>query len=216
MENGIDQQLDPSDTRQEPYNSFMERIFGLEVPSEEENRLLIQKAQAGDKKAMEEAVLRNARLVMYAIQKNYPRQELYEDLIQEGFMGLMRAVEIFDGKKGCMFSTYAYGWIRSAIFRGIDNGIRTIRLPVHVTQKMLRARRENEKRMRQGLPELTDEEAMESFGVSPEVARGIHGMEAMVSLSTRMAACEEKELGELIADDRRDIETAVLERLEAA
>ena len=184
MENGIDQQLDPSDTRQEQYNSFMERILGLEVPSEEENRLLIQKAQAGDKKAMEEAVLRNARLVMYAIQKNYPRQELYEDLIQEGFMGLMRAVEIFDGKKGCMFSTYAYWWIRSAIFRGIDNGIRAVRLPVHVTQKMLRARKENEKRMRQGLPELTDEEVRESFGVSPEVARGIHGMEAMTSLNT--------------------------------
>lgn len=216
MENGIDQQLDPSDTRQEQYNSFMERILGLEVPSEEENRLLIQKAQAGDKKAMEEAVLRNARLVMYAIQKNYPRQELYEDLIQEGFMGLMRAVEIFDGKKGCMFSTYAYWWIRSAIFRGIDNGIRAVRLPVHVTQKMLRARKENEKRMRQGLPELTDEEVRESFGVSPEVARGIHGMEAMTSLNTRMAGCEETELGELIADYRKDIETEVLERLEAA
>ena len=161
-------------------------------------------------------MLRNVRLVMYAIQKTYPRQDLYEDLMQEGIMGLMHAVEIFDWKKGCMFSTYAYWWIRSAIFRGIDNGSRAVRLPVHVTQKMLRARKENEKRMRQGLPELTDEEARESFGISPEVARGIHGMEAMVSLNTRMAACEEKELGELIADDRKDIETEVLERLEAA
>jgi RNA polymerase primary sigma factor len=114
---------------------FLRRIRRYPLLSAAEEVVLAKQVEAGDSKAKEEMINSNLRLVV-SIAKKYRRRDLaLLDLIQDGALGLMRAVEKFDWRRGMKFSTYAGWWIRQAIKRGVDNSSRTIRLPVHVVQR---------------------------------------------------------------------------------
>jgi RNA polymerase primary sigma factor len=176
------------------------RRWPLLTPSEEIE--LAKRIERGDLSAKERMVNSNLRLVM-SIARRYQGQGLsMGDLVQEGTLGLIRAVEKFDWRKGFRFSTYATLWIRQSIQRGLENSGRTIRLPVHVGQrarKVARARRELTAKLGR---DPTEEEIAEASGLELELV--IEAMKAdrePTSLDLPVGDDGETALGALIATD---------------
>ena len=123
--------------------SYLERVGRKKLLAPEEEIDLGRRVRAGDETARIELIERNLRLVV-SVAKRYSGMGLpFEDLIQEGNIGLMKAVEKFDPERGYRFSIYATWWIRQAIGRAVADKGRTIRLPVHAYEKLARLRRAN-------------------------------------------------------------------------
>ncbi|HEX5147352.1 MAG TPA: sigma-70 family RNA polymerase sigma factor [Conexibacter sp.] len=176
------------------------RSWPLLTPAEEIE--LARRIERGDLVAKERMVNSNLRLVM-SIARRYQGQGLaMGDLVQEGTLGLIRAVEKFDWRKGFRFSTYATLWIRQSIQRGLENSGRTIRLPVHVGQrarKVARARRELTARLGR---EPSDEEIAEATGLELElVLEAAKADREPTSLDLPVGDDGETSLGALIATD---------------
>ena len=122
----------------EPIKIYLREIGGIKLLTPSRERQLAIRAKKGDKKAKDELVKANLRLVI-SIAKRYTGRGLtFLDLIQEGNIGLIRAVEKFDWKRGFKFSTYATWWVRQAITRAIADQARTIRIPVHLVETINR------------------------------------------------------------------------------
>ena len=188
------------------------RNWPLLTPAEEIE--LAKQIERGDLVAKERMVNSNLRLVM-SIARRYQGQGLsMGDLVQEGTLGLIRAVEKFDWRKGFRFSTYATLWIRQSIQRGLENSGRTIRLPVHVGQrarKVARARRELTAKLGR---EPTDEEIAEETGLELElVLEAAKADREPTSLDLPVGDDGETSLGALIATDEAEPDEEVADTL---
>ena len=171
---------------------------------------LAKRVEAGDKDAKDLMVNSNLRLVI-SIARRYPRDELtLLDLIQEGTLGLIRAVEKFDWRRGFKFSTYATWWIRQAIERGLQNKSRTIRMPVHVLareRRVAKAARELQAALER---RPTDEEIAKASELSPKHVREVlDAPRTVTSLDKPISADEDATLGDAMPGEGPDPEEEV-------
>src|SRR3979411_1530134 len=184
---------------------FLKDIGKVRLLTAQEEVDRAKRIERGDLDAKQKMVESNLRLVV-SIAKNYRNQGLpFLDLIQEGTLGLVRAAEKFDYPKGFKFSTYATWWIRQAIARGLADKARTIRIPVHVVEKLNRIRRAERKLATQLGREPTAEEIAEVTGIEPDEVDSIkRSAQAPVSLEKPVGDEEESEFGQFIADERAE------------
>jgi RNA polymerase primary sigma factor len=184
---------------------FLKDIGKARLLSAEQEVDLAKRIWRGDVDAKQKMVESNLRLVV-SIAKNYRNQGLpFLDLIQEGTLGLVRAAEKFDYRKGFKFSTYATWWIRQAIARSLADKARTIRIPVHVVEKLNRIGRAERKLMTGLGREPTAEEIAEVTGIEPEEIESIkRSARAPISLEKPVGDEQESEFGQFIADEQAE------------
>ncbi len=184
---------------------FLKDIGKVRLLTAAEEVELAKRIERGDLDAKQKMVESNLRLVV-SIAKNYRNQGLpFLDLIQEGTLGLVRAAEKFDYRKGFKFSTYATWWIRQAIARALADKARTIRIPVHVVEKLNKIGRAERKLVTELGREPSPEEIAEVTGIEPEEVDSIkRSAQAPVSLEKPVGDEEESEFGQFIADERAE------------
>jgi RNA polymerase primary sigma factor len=174
---------------------------------------LSKRIEAGNLEAKEKLINSNLRLVV-SIARNYQGQGLpLGDLVQEGMLGLIRAAEKFDYRKGYRFSTYATIWVRQALQRGLDNSGRTIRLPAHVAQRVRRMRRLERELSTQLGHVPTELQLADALATDlEEVAKLRHHDRTMASLDAGVGEDGETPLSSLLPDDSPEISEVVAEK----
>ena len=184
---------------------FLRDIGKVRLLRAQEEVDLAKRIERGDLDAKQRMVESNLRLVV-SIAKKYRNQGLpFLDLIQEGTVGLVRAAEKFDYRKGFKFSTYASWWIRQAIARALADKARTIRIPVHLVERLNRVGRAERKLMSGLGREPTAEEIAEVTGIEPEEVESIkRSSRAPISLEMPVGDEEQSEFGQLIADEQAE------------
>jgi RNA polymerase primary sigma factor len=184
---------------------FLKDIGKVRLLTAQEEVDLSKRIWRGDLDAKRKMVESNLRLVV-SIAKNYRNQGLpFLDLIQEGTLGLVRAAEKFDYRKGFKFSTYATWWIRQATARALADKARTIRIPVHIVEKLNRIGRAERKLVTEFGREPTAEEIAEVTGLEPEEVEAIkRSARAPISLEKPVGDEEQSEFGQFIADEQAE------------
>ena len=187
---------------EDPVRMYLKEIGNVPLLSTEEEVALAQRVEAGDESAKKQLIEANLRLVVSIAKKYVGRGMPFLDLIQEGNMGLMKAVDKFDYSKGFKFSTYATWWIRQAITRGIADTGRTIRVPVHMVETINKTLRMTRTLLQELGREPTPEEVAERLGVPVARVREVLKISRdPVSLDTPIGEEADSHLGDFIEDD---------------
>ena len=185
----------------DPVRMYLKEIGRVPLLSADEEIALAKRMEAGDEKAQKELAEANLRLVVSIAKRYVGRGMLFLDLIQEGNLGLIKAVEKFDYNKGYKFSTYATWWIRQAITRAIADQARTIRIPVHMVETINKLIRVSRQLLQQLGREPSPEEIAEAMEISVERVREIMKIaQEPVSLETPIGEEEDSHLGDFIED----------------
>lgn len=187
---------------EDPVRMYLKEIGKVPLLTAEEEKELAMKMEAGDTEAKKRLAEANLRLVVSIAKRYVGRGMLFLDLIQEGNLGLIKAVEKFDYRKGYKFSTYATWWIRQAITRAIADQARTIRIPVHMVETINKLIRVQRQLLQELGREPYPEEIAEKMGLPVERVREIQKIsQEPVSLETPIGEEEDSHLGDFIQDD---------------
>ena len=185
----------------DPVRMYLKEIGKVPLLETERELELAKRMSEGDEAAKSELVEANLRLVVSIAKRYVGKGMFFLDLIQEGNLGLMKAVEKFDYRKGYKFSTYATWWIRQAITRSIADQARTIRIPVHMVETIHKVSRISRQLLQENGREATAEEIAEVMGVTPDKVRDIMKIaQDPVSLETPIGEEEDSHLGDFIED----------------
>jgi RNA polymerase primary sigma factor len=212
VENG-----DLAATTSDALGMFLGELRNYPLLTKEQEIELAQRIEKGDLRAKEKLVNSNLRLVV-SLAKRFQGQELpLLDLIQEGVLGLIRAAEKFDWRRGYKFSTYATFWIRQAIQRGLGNQSRTIRLPIHIGQRERKISVfDRQFQAKQGRPPTDEEIAAGTELTVPEIEEVREVTRAVTSLERQVGEEGQTEFGELLPSNRpppdEEVEIALTEQ----
>lgn len=186
----------------DPIRMYLKEIGKIPLLSTEEEIELAKRMEKGDEEARKKLAEANLRLVVSIAKRYVGRGMQFLDLIQEGNLGLIKAVEKFDYRKGYKFSTYATWWIRQAITRAIADQARTIRIPVHMVETINRLIRTSRQMVQELGREPTPEELAKKLDMPVERVREIKKIsQDPVSLETPIGEEEDSHLGDFIQDD---------------
>ncbi len=187
---------------EDPVRMYLKEIGKVPLLSAEEEKELAMRMEKGDEDAKKRLAEANLRLVVSIAKRYVGRGMLFLDLIQEGNLGLIKAVEKFDYKKGYKFSTYATWWIRQAITRAIADQARTIRIPVHMVETINKLIRVQRQLLQELGREPYPEEIAEKMNLPVDRVREIQKIsQEPVSLETPIGEEEDSHLGDFIQDD---------------
>ncbi len=186
----------------DPIKMYLKEIGKISLLTPSKERELARRAQKGDPKAREELITANLRLVVSIAKRYIGRGLSFLDLIQEGNIGLIKAVEKFDWKKGYKFSTYATWWIRQAITRAIADQARTIRVPVHMVETINKVNKVIREHLQESGEYPTVEELGKLTGKTPEkIEEILAASKETVSLESPISGDEESTMGDFIHDE---------------
>ena len=198
----IDLSIPDSVNIEDPVRMYLKEIGKVPLLSADEEKELAIRMEEGDEEAKKRLAEANLRLVVSIAKRYVGRGMLFLDLIQEGNLGLSKAVEKFDYRKGFKFSTYATWWIRQAITRAIADQARTIRIPVHMVETINKLVRVSRQLLQELGREPTPEEIAEKMDIPVERVREIIKIsQEPVSLETPIGEEEDSHLGDFIQDD---------------
>ena len=187
---------------EDPVRMYLKEIGKVPLLNADEEIELAIRMEQGDDKAKKKLAESNLRLVVSIAKRYVGRGMLFLDLIQEGNLGLIKAVEKFDYRKGYKFSTYATWWIRQAITRAIADQARTIRIPVHMVETINKLIRVQRQLLQELGREPSAEEISEELGIPVERVREIQKIsQEPVSLETPIGEEEDSHLGDFIQDE---------------
>ena len=187
---------------EDPVRMYLKEIGKVPLLSAEEEIEYAKRMEQGDEEAKKRLAEANLRLVVSIAKRYVGRGMLFLDLIQEGNLGLIKAVEKFDYRKGYKFSTYATWWIRQAITRAIADQARTIRIPVHMVETINKLVRVSRQLLQELGREPSPEEIAEAMDIPVERVREIQKIsQEPVSLETPIGEEEDSHLGDFIQDD---------------
>ncbi len=187
----------------EPIKMYLREIGQIPLLSFDEETEYAKKVLEGDEEAKQKLIEANLRLVVSIAKKHTNRGLKMLDLIQEGNMGLMKAVEKFEHEKGFKFSTYATWWIRQAITRAIADQGRTIRIPVHMIETINKIKKESRIILQETGKEPTAEELAQKLELPVDKVKNILEMnQDPISLETPVGSEEDSELGDFVEDDK--------------
>jgi len=186
----------------DPVRMYLKEIGKVPLLSSDDEIELAKKMEVGDEEAKKRLAEANLRLVVSIAKRYVGRGMLFLDLIQEGNLGLIKAVEKFDFRKGFKFSTYATWWIRQAITRAIADQARTIRIPVHMVETINKLIRVSRQLLQELGRDPTPDEIAKEMGMSEDKVRDIMKIsQEPVSLETPIGEEEDSHLGDFIPDD---------------
>ena len=186
----------------DPVRMYLKEIGRVPLLTAEEEIEIAQRMEQGDEEAKKKLAEVNLRLVVSIAKRYVGRGMLFLDLIQEGNLGLIKAVEKFDYRKGYKFSTYATWWIRQAITRAIADQARTIRIPVHMVETINKLIRVSRQLLQEYGREPTPEEIAKAMGISESKVREIIKIaQEPVSLETPIGEEEDSHLGDFLMDE---------------
>ena len=186
----------------DPVRMYLKEIGKIPLLTPERETYLAEQISVGNKAAKDELIEANLRLVVSIAKRHVGKGMYFLDLIQEGNLGLIKAVEKFDYQKGYKFSTYATWWIRQAITRAIADQARTIRIPVHMVETIHKVSRKARELLQEYGREPTTDEIASALDMTPEKVREIMKIaQDPVSLETPIGEEEDSHLGDFVEDN---------------